>query len=107
MKSNQGAILPTEALIARATYAPIKENRLPMSQIIIFSKTGNSSKYRQYIPGTLKKNSFPGKFRKNIAKKKKNESDDDYNVKNQKKDRNVTSNLIHHLIKFLTVTRGQ
>lgn len=42
-----------------------------------------------------------------LLRKKRKDSDDEYNVKNQKKDRNVTSNLIHHLIKFLTLTRGQ
>ncbi len=39
-------------------------------------------------------------------RKRKSESDDEYNIKNQKKDRNVTSNLVHHLIKFLSVTKG-
>ena len=32
--------------------------------------------------------------------------EDEYNIKNQKKDRNVTSNLIHHLIKYLLVSKG-
>ncbi len=39
-------------------------------------------------------------------RKRKSESDDEYNIKNQKKDRNVTSNLVHHLITFLSVTKG-
>ena len=37
-----------------------------------------------------------------LRRRRKNSSDDEYNVKNQKKDRNVTSNLIHHLMKYLT-----
>ena len=50
----------------------------------------------------IQKEQFLSKFYK-IFRKSKNfcSDDDDFNVKSQKKDRNVTSNLIHHLLKNL------
>lgn len=48
----------------------------------------------------LKRSSL-SKFFQNFRKNKNFSYDDEFNVKSQKKDRNVTSNLIHHLLKNL------
>lgn len=61
-------IQPTEALNTRASYAVVRESYLTIRPIQIFTKTGNSAKYRQYVAETVKKNCFPLKLRKNIAK---------------------------------------
>lgn len=47
------------------------------------------------------KRSFLSKYFENFRKNKNLSYDDEFNVKSQKKDRNVTSNLIHHLLKNL------
>ena len=93
-----------------ASYSKIKDPRRLSKRIQIHIRVGRTGQYTKSIPHFPQSSYFDQKSGRQtytyilsmFRRRRKNSSDDDYNVKNQKKDRNVTSNLIHHLMKYLT-----